>query len=180
MRPPLHFTPVIINTANTYGAINMQELLPILLIMFKYLVVTVLATGLPTESVMAIATTFMPTSSISMIGIVVFCTIGSTIGSSVIYLMAKSVGQEAVLRFADRYGRWLGISRKKLKKAGASFDQHARTTVFVGRFLPGLRTAVSIPAGLREMPFTSFLIYTAIGTGSWISIIAILAVTLVL
>ena len=52
-------------------------------------------------------------------------------------------------------------------KAAELFDKHDNWFVFFGRFIPGVRSVIAIPAGLREMPIVSFVIITTIGASVW-------------
>lgn len=126
----------------------------------------------PSETVMPLAGHISSNGDLSFVGSVVAGTAGSTAGSTLIYLLARIIGKEGVNRFVIRYGRWLGLTVKNTERAGRWFDNHARATVFFGRFVPGIRTAVSMPAGNRAMPFLSFLTFTALGSGLWILLLA--------
>lgn len=92
-------------------------------------------------------------------------TLGSSSMSIVIYLVARGFGQSEHKRFPTRYAKLLGLTPQRIARAGAMFDRHAKATVFLGRFLPGVRSAVSLPAGYRGMPFTTFALLTAAGSG---------------
>ncbi len=67
----------------------------------------------------------------------------------------------------DRYGKWVLLDRSDLDKARRWFARHGSIAVLIARILPGLRTIVSIPAGLALMPYPRFLLFTAIGSALW-------------
>jgi membrane protein DedA with SNARE-associated domain len=54
------------------------------------------------------------------------------------------------------------------------FDAHGHWAVLFGRLVPTVRTLVSIPAGLSEMPWRRFLIFSSIGTAAWTALLALL------
>jgi membrane protein DedA with SNARE-associated domain len=60
-----------------------------------------------------------------------------------------------------------------LDKAEAWFDRHGGAAVLIGRCVPIVRSLVSIPAGLERMPQVRFLIYTAIGSAVWNSLLIV-------
>ena len=66
------------------------------------------------------------------------------------------------------------VSRSDIDKADDWFDTHGHKAVLLGRLVPTVRTLISIPAGLSEMPVRRFLIYSAIGTAAWTTMLALL------
>jgi membrane protein DedA with SNARE-associated domain len=88
------------------------------------------------------------------------------------------IGEERLKNIADRYGRWLTLSRHDIDKADDWFDEHGHKAVLVGRVIPTVRTLISVPAGLSEMPWKRFLIYTSIGTAVWTTGLALLGYSL--
>lgn len=108
-----------------------------------------------------------------LLGTMTAGTVGSTLGSTMLYLLARSFNNDTTNTLIDKRGRWLGINKKSTKTAGKLFDRHAKTTVFAGRFIPGIRSAVSIPAGFQRMPIGSFITYTALGSGANIILLMI-------
>ena len=91
-------------------------------------------------------------------------TIGSLAGASLWYLVGRAIGAERIRRLARRHGRWLTLSVDDIDRAQAWFDRRGTLAVLLGRLLPGIRTLISIPAGLARMPFLKFLAWSAVGT----------------
>lgn len=71
-------------------------------------------------------------------------------------------------------GRSLHIKEKDIKKADNWFTEKGYITVFVCRFIPIVRSLISIPAGMNKMPLTKFIIYTTSGTIIWNSVLVCL------
>ena len=114
-------------------------------------------------------------SDLNVILVVVFATIGALIGSIFNYYFAQYLGRPVIHRFAEsRIGRMCLLSSEKVTKAEDYFVKHGKTSTLIGRFIPGIRQLISIPAGLARMNFGSFLLYTFIGAGLWNIILAIL------
>ena len=66
-----------------------------------------------------------------------------------------------------RHGRWIGISPEELARSRRWFNRYGTALVFWGRLVPGIRTLISVPAGIELMPFAPFLIWTTAGSLIW-------------
>ncbi len=107
--------------------------------------------------------------------IVLFGTIGAMLGAIINYLLSMWLGRAIIYAFADsKFGHLCLLSREKVEKAEAYFNDHGKVSTFVGRFIPGIRQLISIPAGLSKMHFGWFLFYTFLGAGLWNTVLAIL------
>lgn len=107
--------------------------------------------------------------------IVLFGTLGAMIGAIINYLLSLWLGRAIIYAFVDsRVGHMLLLSREKLEKAEAYFNEHGKVSTFVGRFIPAVRQLISIPAGLSKMHFGWFLLYTFLGAFIWNTILAVL------
>jgi len=94
-------------------------------------------------------------------------TLGSVLGALPLYYAGARLGEERLKALADRHGRWLTVSRRDIERAARWFDRHGAAAVFFCRLVPGLRSLISIPAGIRRMGLTRFLVYTTAGSGLW-------------
>lgn len=145
-----------------------------LILSTKYVSVTVLMLVFPSETVMPIVGHIASLGYISLPGAIIAGLIGTTLWSVLIYSLARWVGPQGLDNFISRYGKFLGIRQSSVDRAGKWFDRHAGMTVFIGKFIPGLRTAVCIPAGLRRMPFGKYLGYSVLGSSVDLAILAYL------
>ncbi|MCF4151446.1 DedA family protein [Dethiosulfovibrio sp. F2B] len=94
---------------------------------------------------------------------------GSLLGALFNYWLSITVGRS----FFERYGRYFLVSRSSLDKAEVFFDRHGHISTFVGRLIPGVRQYISLPAGVARMPLLPFCVFTAIGAGIWVVILAL-------
>ena len=72
-----------------------------------------------------------------------------------------------VRAFIGRYGRFVLLRESDYDQALEFFQKHDGKVVFWGRFVPGARSLISLPAGVARMPFASFALYTLLGTVIW-------------
>jgi membrane protein DedA with SNARE-associated domain len=96
--------------------------------------------------------------------------LGSILGALFNYWLAVKFGRPAIIRF----GHFFGLNETKFNRVEQSFRRHGNFSTFVGRLIPGVRQYISFPAGLARMPVASFILYTGLGAGIWIVILAII------
>lgn len=104
--------------------------------------------------------------------------LGTVIGALPWYYGGKILGEVRLRRLADRYGKWLTISGKDIDKANDWFTRHGGVAVFLCRLVPGVRTLISLPAGINAMPLGPFLIYSTLGTTLWVGLLTFLGMKL--
>ena len=107
--------------------------------------------------------------------IILFGTLGAMIGAIINYGLSVWLGRLVIYKFADsRLGHLCLLSSEKIQRAEAYFREKGNVSTFVGRFIPGIRQLISIPAGLSRMNFGAFLWWTFLGAFIWNCILAIL------
>ncbi|MBN1257747.1 MAG: DedA family protein [Planctomycetes bacterium] len=103
------------------------------------------------------------------LALIILCGIfGSLIGAFVNYYIAVYAGRPFVIK----YGRYFLITEDKLEKCEEFFKNHGEITTFVGRLIPMIRQLISFPAGLARMNLAKFTLYTTLGAGIWVIILA--------
>ncbi len=107
--------------------------------------------------------------------IILFGTLGAMIGAIINYGLSVWLGRIVIYKFADsRLGHMCLLSSEKIQRAEAYFREKGNVSTFVGRFIPGIRQLISIPAGLSRMHFGAFLWWTFLGAFIWNCILAVL------
>ncbi len=96
--------------------------------------------------------------------------IGSVAGALFNYWLARRYGRP----FLQRYGRYFFLDERTLEKLERFFTRHGEISTFNGRLIPGIRQYISLPAGLAKMPVGRFVLYTALGAGIWVTVLALL------
>jgi membrane protein DedA with SNARE-associated domain len=116
-----------------------------------------------------------PDSHLNIFLVVLFGTLGALIGAFINYRLAIWRGRPIMYKIADsKFGKLMLLSSEKIQKAEKYFNDHGKTSTFVGRLIPGIRQLISLPAGLARMNLVSITIYTALGAGIWNTILALL------
>ena len=127
---------------------------------------------IPSELIMPSAGFAAARGDMSLGMVVLMGTLGSVIGTLPLYYLGKVFGEEKLIAWADQHGKWLTLSGKDIKKADDWFDRHGTKAVLLGRMVPGIRSLLSLPAGMSHMPLPKFLIYSAIGSALWSAALA--------
>lgn len=112
------------------------------------------------------------TGRMSLAGIVVAGTVGSWIGASVMYWLARLLGRPLVLRF----GRYLLVTPDKIEAAerwSASFGPYG---VFAARLLPVIRHLIGVPAGIVRMHYGLYSLVTLLGAAVWTAVLCAVGV----
>jgi membrane protein DedA with SNARE-associated domain len=95
--------------------------------------------------------------------VIAVATLANLVGSSIAYGIGRFGGRILFVR----YGRYVGVSAHHLDRADRWFLRYGPATVFFTRMMPGIRTFISLPAGIAKMPFAKFLIYSLFGSVIW-------------
>ena len=113
--------------------------------------------------------------TVDVLIIVLFGTLGAMIGAIINYGLSVWLGRLIIYKFADsKIGHMCLLSGEKLQKAEEYFREKGNVSTFIGRFIPGIRQLISIPAGLSRMHFGAFLWWTFLGAFIWNCILAAL------
>jgi MYXO-CTERM domain-containing protein len=107
-------------------------------------------------------------------GVVAAGVLGSVAGSYVAWAVGRYAGQAAI----SRWGRRIGIREHEIDRAADWFERHGPVAVLVGRFIPVIRTFISLPAGFADMPAGPFGLYTTLGAIPWTAALAIIGYAL--
>ena len=133
---------------------------------------------IPSELIMPLAGFTVARGEMEFAPVVAAGVVGTMLGAVPWYYAGKLLGEKRLKRLADRYGKWLGISAKDIEKAKGWFSKHGNIAVFLCRLVPGVRTLISIPAGMSNMPLVPFLFYSTLGTLLWVGLLTYTGYTL--
>jgi membrane protein DedA with SNARE-associated domain len=111
---------------------------------------------------------------LSLFLVILLATLGEVLGS----LAGYSIGYFGGRPIVDRWGKYILLTHKDLDRAEAWFDRHGEPLVLFGRFIPLIRSFVSFAAGLAEMAFAKFVVFTVIGCAVWCTGLSLLGYSL--
>jgi membrane protein DedA with SNARE-associated domain len=126
---------------------------------------------IPSELIMPLAGFTVGQGKMQFAPVVVAGVVGTVLGALPWYYAGKLLGEKRLQRLANRYGKWLGLSAQDIGKARRWFNKHGNKAVFFCRLVPGVRTLISIPAGISSMPLVPFLLYSTLGTLLWVGLL---------
>lgn len=130
---------------------------------------------IPSEVILTFGGFMTTYSSLTKVGVIIFSSIGSLIGAIILYLIGRVLKKERLMKLADgKVGKTLRFKREDIEKADDWFNRKGAKAVFFCRFIPIVRSLISIPAGINGMKIPKFLLYTACGSVIWNTVLTIL------
>ena len=126
---------------------------------------------IPSEIIMPLGGFFVYQQKLNFYILVFWGLIGTILGSLPWYYLGKLVNEKRLSNFLDKKGKFLGISSNDLTKSKRWFERYGTSLVFWGRLVPGIRTLISVPAGIELMPLRKFLIWTTFGSLIWVALL---------
>ena len=122
---------------------------------------------IPSEVILPLAGFTAAQGRYSIVEAVLWATLGSVAGALLLYGIGAALGLDRLKVIAHRMPL---VDVADIDKADAWFTKHGPKAVFLGRFVPGIRSIISIPAGIDRMPVAKFLGYTTAGSLIWNSL----------
>ena len=126
---------------------------------------------IPSEIIMPLGGFFVYQQKLNFYILVFWGLLGTILGSLPWYYLGKLVNEKRLSNFLDKKGKFLGISSNDLIKSKKWFERYGTSLVFWGRLVPGIRTLISVPAGIELMPLRQFLIWTTLGSLIWVTLL---------
>ena len=126
---------------------------------------------IPSEIIMPLGGFFVYQQKLNFYVLVLWGVLGTIAGSIPWYYLGKLVNEKRLSNFLDKRGKFIGITSNDLLKSKRWFDKYGVSLVFWGRLVPGIRTLISVPAGMELMPVRKFLIWTSLGSLIWVALL---------
>jgi membrane protein DedA with SNARE-associated domain len=127
---------------------------------------------LPGETALIMAAIYAGTHpDVSIVGVIGAAVAGAVIGDNIGYWIGQEVGYRLVLR----WGRYIGLTERRIKLGQYLFQRHGSKVVFFGRFIPILRVMAAFLAGTNRMNVKAFVVANAVGAIAWATLMGTLA-----
>ncbi len=148
----------IIETISQYGYIGI----------FLLITIENIFPPIPSEIILLFGGFMTTFSRMNVWGVIISATMGSLLGAIIIYTIGLKLNMARINRlYGSRIGRLLRFKKEDLRKAERWFARHGNMAVFFCRFIPIVRSIISLPAGLSGMKFSEFIVLTFMGTFIW-------------
>lgn len=130
---------------------------------------------IPSEVVLPLGGFTAAQGSLTFASVLIWSIVGSVVGAYVLYGVGAWLGAERLRKIAD----WMWLVKASDVDASLEFfDRHGKASIFFGRLIPGIRSLISIPAGLDRMNLVTFGLWTTLGSGIWNTILVSLGYAL--
>jgi membrane protein DedA with SNARE-associated domain len=122
---------------------------------------------IPSEVILTFGGYMTAQTNLTVQGVIAASTVGSVFGAVILYQLGAAINVNKLEVVVERYGRFLRLTKEDLYRADTWFDKYGIWTVFFCRFIPLIRSLISIPAGMARMNFWLFISFTTLGTILW-------------
>ena len=122
---------------------------------------------IPSELIMPLGGVYVQQGQLDLLPVVMAGLLGTVLGAFPWYGIGRLINEERIEQWLKRHGRWIGINPEELARSRRWFSRYGTALVFWGRLIPGIRTLISVPAGIELMPLAPFLIWTTAGSAIW-------------
>ena len=155
----------IINIMNSYGYIGV----------FLLILIENIFPPIPSELILLFGGFMTTYTKLNIIGMIISSTLGSLIGALLLYKIGTIFSKEKLkILISGKLGRVLKLKNSDIDNANKWFTYEGKKTVFFGRFIPLIRSIISIPAGINKMNISKFITYTLLGSVIWNLVLIIL------
>lgn len=126
---------------------------------------------IPSEFIIPLAGYMVSKGQFAFVGVVIAGTLGSVLGALPLYYVGRKIKEKRIRKWTNRYGRWMAMTEDDVDRAQKWFDRYGGWTVFFCRLIPGIRSVISIPAGINKMSLPAFLLWSTAGMTLWTTIL---------
>ena len=128
---------------------------------------------IPSELIMPLGGFYVNQGQLQFFPVVLAGLLGTVLGAFPWYGLGRLINEEKLENWLKKYGKWIGIGVNDLFRSRTWFNKYGTALVFWGRLVPGIRTLISVPAGIELMPLIPFIIWTTAGSLIWTILLTI-------
>ena len=134
---------------------------------------------IPSEVILLLSGFITSYTTLNVLLMIIFSSLGSLLGAILLYYIGKILNKDRLKKIVrGKIGKVLFLKEKDIDKADIWFNTKGNKSVFFCRFIPIVRSLISIPAGISEMPIIKFIVYTFCGSLIWNTVLICLGHTL--
>ena len=133
---------------------------------------------IPSEITMPFSGFLASSGKLSLLAIILTGTIANLVGSYIAYYIGYFLEETILLKLIRKYGKLILLSEHDYERAHNWFQKYGDKIIFISRLLPGIRTVISLPAGMFEMDIKKFTLYTLLGCLIWSALLTYLGYAL--
>ena len=153
---------LILNIVNSYGYFGIASLIA----------VENIFPPIPSEVILTFGGFLTLHSQMNILGVIIASTLGSVIGAIILYLIGSILSKKRLYKLVEgKIGKALHFKKEDIDNSEKWFLEKGKYTVFFCRFIPIVRSLISIPAGMTKMNFPYFLLLTFLGSSIWNAIL---------
>ena len=142
---------------------------------FLLIVLETVLPPIPSEVILTFGGFLTLHSEMNLLGVIVASSLGAILGALLLYALGHFLNPERLEAIVDsRFGQLVHLRKDDFKRAEEWFLKHGQSAVFFGRFIPVVRSLISIPAGMASMSMAKFILLSSIGTIIWNSVLVYL------
>lgn len=123
----------------------------------------------PGETVLLAGGALAHFGRLSLLSVVAVAIAGATLGDNLGFLIGRHGGR----RLIERHGSLVGLTPRRLEEFDLFFRRHGAKTVFIARFVTGLRVFGALLAGGSGLAWRTFLVWNAIGAAVWATLVGL-------
>lgn len=128
---------------------------------------------IPSEVIMPAAGFAVAKGNSSLVLVILAGTLGCVLGALPLYYLGSLFDEERLVAFTKKYGKYLFVKPDDILASSRWFDKYGKKAIFFGRMVPGIRSLISVPAGMNKMSILPFIVLTALGSSIWITVLTI-------
>lgn len=148
----------IINIMNNYGYLGV----------FLLILIENIFPPIPSEVILLFGGFMTTYTSLNVLGMIMSSILGSVLGALILYKIGTIFNKDTLKKLIHtRLGKFLRINDKEIDSSFNYFQTKGEKTIFFCRFIPLIRSFISVPAGINKMNITKFMIYTTLGSLIW-------------
>lgn len=125
---------------------------------------------IPSEVVLPLAGVAASRGELGVLEAIIWATIGSVTGALALYALGALLGRDRTRTLLDKLPL---VNLKDVTRAEQWFERHGSKAILIGRVIPGVRSVISIPAGVNRMPLVKFVLLTMAGSAVWNSLFVV-------